>query len=145
MFGIIHLESMFCLRKNQVLDLHKQKQKTAPVWNLKWRCRPLSYFFFTCFSHIFAIANQLPGFYISRLANVENFFNLNINVRKIDNSLVWHATENLVFTASLVPQCQIWIQLIHFTTPTVTSEILILKIEMLLEFQNKANVEITGF
>ena len=28
---------------------------------------------------------------------------------------------------------------------TVTSEILILKIEMLLEFQNKANVEITGF
>ena len=34
---------------------------------------------------------------------------------------------------------------ISFTAPTVTSEILILKIEMLLEFQNKANVEITGF
>ena len=28
---------------------------------------------------------------------------------------------------------------------TVTSEVLILKIEMLLEFQNKAKIEITGF
>ena len=26
----------------------------------------------------FAIANQLPGFFISRLANMEDFFNLNI-------------------------------------------------------------------
>ena len=34
--------------------------------------------FFRCFSHIFAIANQLPGFQISRLANVEDFFNVNI-------------------------------------------------------------------
>ena len=26
----------------------------------------------------FAIANQLPGFFISRLANMEDFFNVNI-------------------------------------------------------------------
>ena len=30
-----------------------------------------------CFSHIFAIANQLPGFFIIRLANVEDYFNVN--------------------------------------------------------------------
>ena len=34
--------------------------------------------FFRCFSHIFAIANQLPGFDISRLANTGDFFNINI-------------------------------------------------------------------
>ena len=32
-----------------------------------------------------------------------------------------------------------------FTTPNQSSEILILKIEILLEFQNKRNNEITGF
>ena len=32
-----------------------------------------------------------------------------------------------------------------FTTPNQSSESLILKIEMLLEFQNKRNNEITGF
>ena len=38
----------------------------------------LKTFFFGCFFHIFSIANQLPGFSISRLANVEDFFNVNI-------------------------------------------------------------------
>ena len=32
-----------------------------------------------------------------------------------------------------------------FTTPNQSSEILILKIEMLFEFQNKRNSEIIGF
>ena len=35
-------------------------------------------FFFSCFSHIFAIVNRLPGFSISRLANVLDFFNVNL-------------------------------------------------------------------
>ena len=48
-------------------------------------------FFFRCFSHIFAIANQLPSFCINRLPNVEDFFNINIfckniNVRTNNNS-----------------------------------------------------------
>ena len=30
------------------------------------------------FFHIFTLANQLPGFSISRLANVEDFFNVNM-------------------------------------------------------------------
>ena len=35
-------------------------------------------FFFRCFSHIFAIPKQLPGFFISRLPNVEEFCNIDI-------------------------------------------------------------------
>ena len=34
-------------------------------------------FFVRCFFHNFAMANQSPGFSISRLANVEDFFNGN--------------------------------------------------------------------
>ena len=33
-------------------------------------------FFLRCYSHFFAIANQLPGSSITRLANVEDFFNV---------------------------------------------------------------------
>ena len=36
------------------------------------------FFFFRCFSHIFTVANQLLGFFISRLAYVDYFFNVNI-------------------------------------------------------------------
>ena len=35
-------------------------------------------FVFRCFSDIFDIANQLPGFSNSRLSNVEDFLNVNI-------------------------------------------------------------------
>ena len=35
-------------------------------------------FFFKWFSHIFAVAKQLPDFSISRLASVENFLNVSI-------------------------------------------------------------------
>ena len=38
----------------------------------------LKHFSFGCFFHIFAVVNQLPGFSISRLANVEDFLNVNI-------------------------------------------------------------------
>ena len=31
-----------------------------------------------CFFHIFTVVNQLPGFSISRLANVDDFLNVNI-------------------------------------------------------------------
>ena len=36
-----------------------------------------SFFFWVLFS-LFAVANQLPGFSITRLASVEDFFNVNI-------------------------------------------------------------------
>ena len=71
---------MLSSQRNQVLDLHKRKLKIVP------ECKILSKdsgpflkipFFFSCFSHIFAIANQLPGFSICRLGNVEDLFNVN--------------------------------------------------------------------
>ena len=37
-------------------------------------------FFSKCFSHIFTIANQLPGFSISRLTSVEEFCSMFFNV-----------------------------------------------------------------
>ena len=45
-------------------------------------------FFFRCCSHDFAIANELPGFSISRLANVGGVLNVNIFGR-IDNHSVY--------------------------------------------------------
>ena len=36
-----------------------------------------------CFSHIFAIANQLPGFSISKLANVEDFFLMSVYIYSV--------------------------------------------------------------
>ena len=41
--------------------------------------------------------------------------------------------------------CNLEFEFSYFTTPNQWSEILILKIEMLLEFQNKSNSEIIGF
>ena len=62
---------MFHLRRNQVVDLQKQNWKLSqrevlskdagPFLDISW-----------CFSHISAIANQLPGFSISR--GLEDFF-----------------------------------------------------------------------
>ena len=66
---------MFHLCRNQVVPLHMQKLKTLGV-----RCRSFSqfiFFFQGFFSH-FAIANQVTGSQISRLANVEGFSNVNI-------------------------------------------------------------------
>ena len=56
-----------------MVDLHKLELKTKMwIFFLIFFC--LVVFFF----HIFAIANQLPGFSIGRLANVEDSFNVNI-------------------------------------------------------------------
>ena len=35
LFEITHLESMFHLRRNQVVHLHKQKLRTVPKWDFK--------------------------------------------------------------------------------------------------------------
>ena len=65
LFFLIHqllertnLKSMFHLRRNQVIDLLKQKLRTILSKNTGTFLK-IS-FFFMCFSHIFAIANQLP-------------------------------------------------------------------------------------
>ena len=70
---------------------------------------------------------------MSRLANMEYFFIVNVffnckYVRTNDYSISSSAISNLNSA--------------DFTTPNQSSEILILKIEMLFEFQNKRNGEI---
>ena len=71
---------MIHLWRNQLVGMHKQKLKTVSESNFKYDADTFLKisFFFRCFSHFFAIANQLPGFAIDRLANAEDFFNVNI-------------------------------------------------------------------
>ena len=70
---------MFLLRRNQEVDLHKQKLKTVAEWILSKDADPfLKCFSFGCFFHIFTVAIQLPSFSISRLASVNEFLNVNI-------------------------------------------------------------------
>ena len=130
---------MFQLQRNQVVDGHKQK--LSPFLKIRFTLR--------CFSHSFTIANQLPGFSISRLANVEDFFNVNIffkckYVRINDYSFKYVC---VVCCLKIRFYCLTFSAISNlnsadFTTPNQSSEILILKIEMLLEFQNKRNSEI---
>ena len=56
--------------------MHKHKLKTVPSKDAGPFLKTL--FFFKCFSYIYTIANQLPGFSISRSANVEDFDNVNV-------------------------------------------------------------------
>ena len=93
--------------------------------------------FFSHFCYRFALAKmwkKLPGFSISRLANVEDFFNvntffkLNINVSINDHSL--YLCSILLETSFLLSHlfCNVDFELIR-----------------LIEFQNKTNIEIIGF
>ena len=79
-FGINYLELMIHLRRNRLLDLLKQILKIAQGQILSKDADTFLKisFFFRCYSHFFAITNQLPGFSISRSGNVEDFFNVSI-------------------------------------------------------------------
>ena len=91
--------------------------------------------FFRCYFHFFAIATQLPGFSISRLANAEDFFNvnvffkfkLNINVSINNHSL--YLCSVLLKTLFILPHlfCNVDFEL-----------------NRLIEFQNKMDIEIVG-
>ena len=86
------------------------------------------------FSFFFAILTQLPGFSISRLANVEDFLNvniffkckLNVNVSINDHSLYLCSMGMLLKTSFLLPHlfCNVDFEL-----------------NQLIEFQNKTNTE----
>ena len=71
---------MFHLRKHQFLDLHKQKLKTVQSQVLSKDAD--TFLIFLSSSGVIltfcAIGTQLAGFSISRLANVEDYFNVNI-------------------------------------------------------------------
>ena len=97
-------------------------------------------------------STSINVFSISRLANVENFFNVNIffkckHVRIKDYSFKYVC---VVCCLKIRFYCLTFSAISNlnsadFTTPNQSSEILILKIEMLLVFQNKRNSEIIGF
>ena len=78
MFGITHLESMFRLRRNQVCTSRNWKPSQREILSKDAGPFIKIFFFSRCFSYIFAITNQLACFSISRLASVEDFFNVYI-------------------------------------------------------------------
>ena len=88
------------------------------------------------FSLSFAIATQLPAFSISRLANLEDFFNVNtyfkceLNIYVSINNHSLYSCSMLHKTSFLMPHlfCNVDLELIR-----------------LIEFQSKTNIEITGF
>ena len=120
------------------------------------------YFYFRCFCHTFAIANQLPGFSISRLANVEDFFNVYIYIKgyiylKVISNVNIYVSINDYSFKYICLACYLKLRFYcltcsamsnltspDFTTTRQSSEILILKIET-LEFQDKKNIEIIEF
>ena len=97
-------------------------------------------------------SKSIPGSSISRSANVEGFFKENIffkckYVRINDCSFKYVC---VVCCLKIRFYCLTFSAILNlnsadFTTSKQISEILILKIEMLLEFQNKRNSEIIGF
>ena len=97
-------------------------------------------------------SKSIPGFSISRLANVEDLFNVNIFFKckyvRMNDCSFKHVC--VVCCLKIRFYCLTFSAISNlnsadFTTPNQSSEILILKIEMLLEFQNKRNSEIIGF
>ena len=62
LFGITHLESMFRLRRNQVCTNRNWESSQRKILRKNAGLFIKIYFFSRCFSHIFAIANQLAGF-----------------------------------------------------------------------------------
>ena len=97
-------------------------------------------------------SKSIPGFSISRLANVVDFFIVNIffkckYVRINDYSSKYVCVVcclKIRFYCLTFPTISN-LTSADFTSPNQSSEILILKIEMPLEFQNKRNSEIIGF
>ena len=97
-------------------------------------------------------SKSIPGFSISRLANVEDFFNVNIFFKckyvRINNYSFKYVCVvcclKIRFYCLTFSAISNW-NSADFTIPDQSSEILILKIEILLEFQNKRNSEIIGF
>ena len=97
-------------------------------------------------------SKSIPDFSISRLANAEDFFNVNIYLKSKYVRINDYSFKYVCVVCCLKIRfyCLTFSAISNlnsadFTTPNQSSEILILKIEMLLEFQNKRNSEIIGF
>ena len=97
-------------------------------------------------------SKSILGFSMSGLVNAEDFFNVDIFfkckfVRINDYSLKYVCVVcclKIRFYCLTFPAI-LNLNSLDFTTSNQSPEILILKIEMLLDFQNKKNIEIIGF
>ena len=96
-------------------------------------------------------SKSILGFSISGLVNAEDFFNVDIFLKckfvRINYSLKYVC---VVCCLKIRFYCLTFPAILNlnspdFTTSNQSPEILIRKIEMLLEFQNKKNIEIIGF
>ena len=97
-------------------------------------------------------SKSIPGFSISILANMEDFFNVNIffecKYERINDYSFKYVC--VVCCLKIRFYCLTFSAISNlnsadFITPNQPSVILILKIEMKLEYQNKRNSEIIGF
>ena len=126
------------LRRNQLVNCASRNWKLYQSQILSKNADTfleISFFFFRCYCHFFAIVNQLPGFSIGRLANVGKFFNVNIffkcklNKNVSINNHPLYLCSMLLETSFLLSHllCNVDFELIR-----------------VIEFQNKANIEIIG-
>ena len=98
-------------------------------------------------------SKSIPGFSISRLANVEDFFNVNIFFKckyvRISNYSFKYVYLNCVVCCLKIPfYCLTFSEILNLNSVVhstkQSAEILILEIEMLVEFQNKTNINMMG-
>ena len=92
-------------------------------------------------------SKSIPGFSISRLANVEELVNIffkckNGRISDYSSKYVYEVRCLKIRFYSFTFSAMSNLNSANFTTPDQSPEILILKTEMLLEFQNKTNSEI---
>ena len=97
-------------------------------------------------------SKSIPGFSTSRLANVEDFFNVNIFFKCKYVRINYYSFKYVCVVCCLKIRfcCLTFSAMLNlnsadFTTSNQSSDIVILKTEMLLEFQNKVNSEFTEF
>ena len=142
----MHLESMFRLRRNQVCTSRNQKRSQREISKDAGSFFIIS-FFSRYFSHIFAIAKQLTGFSISRLAIVEDFFQYKRCVSISDYLFKYIYLLCYLKFCFYCLTCSAMSNLnsADFTTPNSHRRFNSQKLEMLLEFQSKKNIEIIGF
>ena len=143
---------MFHLRRNQACTSRNWKPCQREILNKDAGPFIRMFLFSRCFSHIFAIANQLAGFSISRLASVEDFFNVYIFFKckyicEYKRLFTWIYLSSVLRKISLLlPHlfCNVEFEFTWFLSTKQSSEILILKIKMLLEFQNRQILKLLG-
>ena len=143
---------MFRLRRNQVCTSRNWKPSQREILSKDAGPFIKIFFFSKCFSHIFAIASQLVGFSISWSASVEDLFNVYIFCKckyicEYKRLFIQIYLSSMLRKISLfLPHlfCNVEFEFSWFHNTKQSPEILILKIEMLPEFQNRWLLRLLG-